>query len=208
MLQGASSTTSSEYNQPLRVTDMTSRSDDVIQNNYSNPPSYHSQQYRPEYPQDSAFHDDRMAQSNDGNQHPQRPPSGMRHDGRLPLSVYHGAEDENGVPPSPGRPKPTPAPKPAAYCNGEEQQRQHRRVVSSSTLLTQDERARALSSSSETRERDNSIGMAKSCDSGLPCEDVDLESEGADSHRPLLPKVSSQSPARGTNPTASAAMQS
>nr|XP_026691215.1 inactive tyrosine-protein kinase transmembrane receptor ROR1 isoform X2 [Ciona intestinalis] len=129
-----------------------------------------------------------------------RPGSGVRPD-RIPLSVYKD-QSESYPPSSPDRMKPLLAPKPPAYNTVMEEMnkqtshgdsRQHRRQGSGPhpgaqgipPLPNDDSRA---------RNTDSASGKATSCDSGLPCDDVDID-ESADLSRPMLPP-NGQSPSR------------
>ncbi|CAK8676240.1 inactive tyrosine-protein kinase transmembrane receptor ROR1-like [Clavelina lepadiformis] len=129
--------------------------------------------------------------------------SGVRPDGQVPLSVYQesckqiGNENTDAIPDLMVNEKPVLAPKPPNYSAP-----QGKEV----TFSNSQERAR-----SPLRENKNyparpipgdSIGVkARSCDSGLPNDDLDpdFESEGADSHRPLLTLKSALSPNRPTS---------
>ena len=105
-----------------------------------------------------------------------RPNSRMRADGSFPLSVYQeqGANEDGSC--SPSRSKPSLAPKPSPYSSTPSDGHLRTDNVNST-------QANNLHRSQNSGDK-NAEGKARSCDSGLPNDDMD--SEGADSHRPLL----------------------
>nr|CAB3265672.1 tyrosine-protein kinase transmembrane receptor ROR1 [Phallusia mammillata] len=207
--RSSGSAASSEYNQhpPIRVSNLASHPEEK-EDNLPPPPYGYTQQGRSSRPmlasnrsQDRS--DDGRNYSNDGtvelNEESQgllkhsRPNSGMRQEGRMPLTVYK-EQDTLEEPSSPGRDRPVLAPKPNYYNNDEEQNSRRQGAVSNARAMSPTRQSGK--DSLEVRHHDSTSGKAISCDSGLPCEEQDIDSEGADSHRPLISPTGSGSPQR------------
>lgn len=104
-----------------------------------------------------------------------RPNSRMRNDSNLQFSVYQEPQPSDSDNRSPSHPKPTLSSKPPSYYTPPTVENlQSSRDVSINAEGSGNQNNRSKESEEKTR----------SCDSGLPNDDMD--SEGADSHRPLL----------------------
>ena len=209
--RSSGSVASSEYNQhpPIRTPGLPSH----VEEGYSR-----QQQGRPAQPLvvRDIPRENGIDESNPdvvGDAHPlldrQRPPSGVRSDLRPSLSVFkdqsgpeNGTNSQTSEPPpsSPGRTRPVVAPKPPSAMDGN--QNNHRQCRPTDPSKRRDRSlspSRLVVGEGAVRRSETSSGKTTSCDSGLPGEDPEqeLDSEGADSHRPLLAPNAGASPPRG-----------
>ena len=170
--RSSGSVASSDFNhQPLRVSNLASHQEVPEPDEPLPPPP---QTYLPQSGRTSVENStnaDRLMQNTrpqlqeDQNSRNSRPNSRMHQDGSLPLSVYQDKRESGSEHQSPGRSKPVLAPKPPSYYT----------ATNCGEIKTGSDRHK----SGVDTER-NGETKTRSCDSGLPCDDMDNED------RPLL----------------------